>query len=150
MRVWRLVRVRHAIAAFSGEGAARFGGRWNSRGIRMVYASGSLSLAALETLVHLNPLMPLRYVAIPVDFDVDQLEVLPEAALPKDWAARPPGFATQRLGDAWISRFSAVVWAVPSVIVPGERNYLLNPRHPEFSRLRIGTPESFAFDPRLR
>ena len=137
------------MTAFSGEGAARFGGRWNSRGVRLIYTSGSLSLAALETLVHLNPQLPLRYLAIPVEFEADQLELLPESALPADWAARPPGFSTQRLGDAWIARSERAVWAVPSVIVPGERNYLLNPRHREFSKLRIGNPEPFVFDPRL-
>lgn len=137
------------MTAFSGEGAARFGGRWNSRGVRMIYTSGSLSLAALETLVHLNPQLPLRYVAIPVEFETDQLEVLPASALPADWASRPPGFSTQRLGDAWIARSERVVWEVPSVIVPGERNYLLNPRHLEFSKLRIGSAQPFTFDSRL-
>ena len=149
MRVWRLARERHAATAFSGEGAARFGGRWNSRGVRMIYTSGSLSLAALETLVHLNPQLPLRYVAIPVEFEPDQLEVIPASALPADWASRPPGFSTQRLGDAWIARSDRVVLEVPSVIVPGERNYILNPRHREFSKLRIGSAEPFAFDSRL-
>jgi len=69
MRAWRIVRQDHGSAAFDGEGAWRFGGRWNSRGTRTVYTSATLSLAALETLVHLNPPVAFKYVAVPVDFD---------------------------------------------------------------------------------
>jgi RES domain-containing protein len=149
MRAWRLVRERHAASAFSGEGAARVGGRWNSHGVRVVYASESVSLAALETLVHLNPPMPLSYVLIPFEFEPEWMDVLAESDLPAGWRAHPPMRASQQVGDAWVARAQSLVLSVPSVIVPGERNYLLNPRHPEISRIRVGRSEPFGFDPRL-
>jgi hypothetical protein len=74
---WRIVKERHATTAFSGDGAAQAGGRWNSRGIRVVYASGSLALAALETLVHLNPPVPFRFVTFRIEFDPGLVETLP-------------------------------------------------------------------------
>ena len=76
-RAWRIVREDHGYTAFDGEGAWRFGGRWNSRGTRTVYTSATLSLAALETLVHLNPPVAFKYVAIPIEFDEGKRAVNP-------------------------------------------------------------------------
>lgn len=67
--VWRIVREKYAATAFDGEGAYRYGGRWNSQGRRVVYTSATLSLAALEMLVHLQPPVVFRFAAIPVEFD---------------------------------------------------------------------------------
>ncbi|MFM7805220.1 MAG: RES family NAD+ phosphorylase, partial [Verrucomicrobiota bacterium] len=80
-RAWRIVREDHGYAAFDGEGAWRFGGRWNSRGTQVVYTSGTRSLAALETLVHLNPPVAFQYVAIPVEFDEALLETFANQAV---------------------------------------------------------------------
>jgi RES domain-containing protein len=148
-RAWRIVREKQARSAMDGEGARLFGGRWNSRGTRMVYASASLSLAALETLVHLNPPTFLRYVALPIDFKEGLLEVLKLSDLPSDWTRRPPSPSTQVIGDHWVMEARSAVLEVPSVIIPGERNYLLNLAHPDFPRIRVGSPTPFAFDPRL-
>ena len=148
-RAWRIVRQRYAATAFSGEGAAKTGGRWNSRGVPVVYASSTLALAALENLVHLNPLVLFRYVAVSVQFDDALVERVPLAQLPPDWRESPPPPAAQQLGDAWAREARSAVLALPSVIVVQETNYLLNPRHPDFTRLRFGTPEPFSFDSRL-
>ena len=146
---WRLVKEKYAGIAFSGEGAAKSGGRWNSRGQAAVYASGTLSLAALETLVHLFPPVSIRYVAIRIEFDSALVEKLNLKTLPPDWRAEPPAPSTQAIGDAWISEKRSAVLEMPSIIIPSESNYLLNPLHPQFGRISIGKPETFAFDPRL-
>ena len=146
---WRIVKAKHAATAFSGEGAAKTGGRWNSRGVPVVYASSTKSLAALETLVHLNPPMPFKYVAFRLQFDGALIEKVPLNRLPADWRVEPPPPSTKAIGDAWLREVRPAVLALPSVIVPGELNYLLNPAHPAFKRISIGKPERFAFDPRL-
>ena len=148
-RAWRIVKERHSSNAFDGEGARLYGGRWNSRGNRMVYASATLSLAALESLVHLVPPISFRFVAFRLEFDEALVETLPLSALPSDWTEEPPSRATQDLGDRWIRESRSVVLEVPSVLIPGESNYLINPGHPEFRSLGIGPAEAFPFNPRL-
>jgi RES domain-containing protein len=148
-RAWRIVREDHGSAAFDGEGAWRFGGRWNSRGTQVVYTSGTRSLAALETLVHLNPPVAFKYVAIPVEFDEALLETFATSDLPADWNEEPPPPSTAEIGDRWVNESRSPVLELPSVIIPAEPNYLLNPAHSEFKRIRIGKPVRFSFDPRL-
>lgn len=136
--------------AFSGEGARRFGGRWNSPGVAVIYLSEHQSLAALEIFVHLQPLAPqTKYLAYFVEWADAQMEVLSAKKLPPEWRASPPGPATMELGDQWVRAARSVVLAVPSAILPGERNFLLNPIHPDFGKLRRHRPVDFAFDDRL-
>lgn len=149
---WRLVTPRHGgrREAFSGEGARLFGGRWNSPGIPVVYSSSSLSLAALETLVHADRRRFSReYVAFKLYLPEELTLELRERDLPKDWRARVVSAGARQLGDAWAETRASVVLSVPSVIVPVERNFLLNPLHPEFSRLVIDPSQAFRFDARL-
>ena len=148
-RVWRIVREDHRSAAFDGEGAWLFGGRWNSRGTRMVYTSITLSLAALETLVHLNPPVAFKYVAIPIEFDEALVETVAAMDLPADWNEEPPPPSTAEIGDRWVRESRSAVLKLPSVIISAELNYLLNPGHSDFKRIRIGKPMPFSFDPRL-
>ena len=103
-QAFRIVREAHAATAFTGEGAALTGGRWNSPGVRVVYTSASASLAALETLVHLNPAMRFKYVIFSIEFDERLVEKLPPASLPAGWRDEPPPPATKRLGDAWVKQ----------------------------------------------
>ena len=146
---WRIIREKHAAGAFSGEGARRFGGRWNSRGISVVYTSSTKSLAALEILVHLNPPVSFRYVAVRIKFNDALIETIRSTTLPADWAAEPPSPSSQVIGDAWVQAGSSAVLAVPSAIVSDESNYLLNPAHPDFNKIMVSAPELFAFDRRL-
>lgn len=148
-RAWRIVREDHCYTAFDGEGAWRFGGRWNSRGTRTVYTSATLSLAALETLVHLNPPVAFKYVAIPIEFDEALVETFATSDLPADWNEEPPPPSTAEIGDRWVKESRSAVLELPSVIIPAEPNYLLNPAHSDFKRIRIGKPAPFSFDPRL-
>jgi RES domain-containing protein len=147
-----LVKTEYARTAFDGEGAFRFGGRWNSRGSRIVYASGSLSLAMLELLVHIDPAAPLpKLSAIPVD--------LPDAAVNAEKFSRLNSISgglpwnlsqTRAWGDAWIAAGTSAALVVPSALVPNESNYLLNPAHPDFFKLQIGEPQVCTPDKRLR
>jgi RES domain-containing protein len=145
---WRIVKEKHAATAFSGAGAAKTGGRWNSRGVPVVYTSSTKSLAALESLVHLNPPVRFKYVAIRIKFDNALVETVPPKALPPDWRVEPPPPSSKRMGDAWVLQGRSAVFALPSVIVSGEPDFLLNPAHPDFKRISIGKPEKFTFDPR--
>ena len=149
VRAWRIVRERHADSAFSGEGAFRVGGRWNSRGTRVVYSSASQALAVLESLVHLNPPVVFRYVSFAIEFDEELVMEVGADLLPANWREQPVPPSTRALGDAWIRSKKSAVLAVPSVVVPGEANYLLNPLHPEFGQVVIHEPVPYAFDSRL-
>ncbi|MDZ4287472.1 MAG: RES family NAD+ phosphorylase [Prosthecobacter sp.] len=146
---WRIVKAKYAATAFTGEGASRTGGRWNSRGVWMVYTSASKSLAALETLVHLNPPVLFNYVTIRLEFDDALVEKVPQADLPKGWTEQPAPPSTKEIGDAWVKERRSAVLQIASVIVPDESNYLLNSAHADFRKIVIGKPEPFAFDPRL-
>ncbi len=150
MRVWRLCRRAHA--AFDGEGARLAGGRWNRRGTPVVYVSQSLSLAALELLVHADAaLLPDDLVAIPAEIpDALSIETLDAADLPRDWRRYPAPESLAERGTAWARAARSPALSVPSAVVPSERNFLLNPAHPDFGKIRIGKPERFALDGRLR
>lgn len=147
---WRIVKERHAAAAFDGEGARRFGGRWNSPGTAVVYVAETRALALLEVLVGLRSTRVLgTYVLIPVRFDDELVEEVAREGLPEGWRRSPPGPETRRAGDAWVAEARSAVLRVPSAVVPDESNFLLNPAHPDFGRIEIGEPEAFAVDPRL-
>lgn len=150
LSAWRLVKRRFAKQAFDGEGARRFGGRWNSPGTRVVYCSESLSLAALELLVNIESSDALgAYTAIPITFPDAIVRDLDVARLPRHWRDYPPPVELQALGDAWLASLETAVLRVPSVVVEQEHNVLVNPGHPDFSRITIGPAQPFAFDPRL-
>jgi RES domain-containing protein len=150
--VYRICKTRHAASAFDGEGAFRFGGRWNTRGTRLIYTAGSLALAALEMLVHLDD----DELLLAYSFVVAQVPpalILPVKAfrpLPKNWSASPAPTALQRIGGEWVSAGASAVLEVPTSIVPLEHNYLLNPAHPDFAQIRLEKPRRFVFDERLR
>ena len=146
---WRLTKGRHLATAWDGEGAKRAGGRWNSVGTAVVYASATLSLALVETLVHLPGGVLPAYAAQPVEFDEALLAVLGDPDLPADWRTDPPPASTRAIGDGWVRSGRSAVLRVPSVVVPVEFNYVFNPRHPDFARVRFGVPIAFPFDPRL-
>ena len=147
---WRIVKAARVADAFSGEGAHRAGGRWNHPGTAMVYTAGSLALAALEVLVHLDgPQLLQSYVQIPVEFSGSLCRSLDLDSLPDNWSDNPAPDWTRSAGAEWVSSHESVVLAVPSAVVPDEFVYLLNPRHNEFSALRKGEPASFHFVPRL-
>jgi RES domain-containing protein len=149
VRVWRIASAAHA--ALDGEGARLYGSRWTPRGIPAVFISATLSLAALERFVHTDPdLEPLDLVAIPVDIgDNISIESVHLEELPPDWRSFPAPPALGVIGEQWSRASRAAILSVPSVVIPHERNFVLNPTHREFVRISIGRPEPFSFDPRM-
>ena len=148
---WRIVKQKKPPRkAFDGEGARLHGGRWNSPGTSMVYTAGSQSLAALEMLVHLDAadLMG-KYVFFEVTMDESMIRALVEADLPRNWRSDPSPSKLRRMGDAWAASAVSVALCVPSVVIPEEQNFLLNPKHPDFSKLHIGKAVPFRYDARL-
>jgi RES domain-containing protein len=150
MKFWRICRRRYVAEAANGEGARLFGGRWNSRGVRMVYASTSLSLAAVETFVNLEPnLRPKDLVSIEGEIsEVFQVESLDLKTLPARWY-QTRDESLRPFGDDWIAAGRTVALLVPSAAIRGEWNVLLNPAHPEFSKITFYRPEPFKFDARM-
>jgi RES domain-containing protein len=147
---WRIVKEKHAKSAFSGEGARIFEGRWNSAGVRMVYCSEHLSLAALEILVHTQPVtIRDKFRVFRVSWDEAIMSAVDLRKLPKAWNAQPPGLISKNIGDEWVRSGRSAVLVVPSVIVPLEKTFLLNPKHREFGKIKIKDVGSFYLDPRL-
>jgi RES domain-containing protein len=150
LTAWRIYKKRFAKTAFTGEGARRFGGRWNSPGHAIIYLAQSRALAALEMLVHLELADALKhYQVCPVLFSDSLLEEIAPSLLPANWKKDPPPVKLRALGDQWLETKRSAVLRVPSAIVAAEHNYLLNPAHPDFSKVRIGKAEWFKFDRRL-
>ena len=148
---FRLVKARYADQAFDGEGAKLSGGRWNSKGVAVVYAADSIALAALELLIHLQSHEILNsYRLYRIEIGNADLLSLDARDLPKDWRADPPPSSTAHVGDGWVSSNDSLALAVPSVVIPSQQNILINPAHSRFHRaLQTVRPESFVFDPRL-
>lgn len=148
--IWRLEKKEDVPTAFAGEGARLVSGRWHHRGVPVVYASSTLSLAAFEKFVHVGlegmhiQLLSFR-VEIP-DVNIQKVEI---HDLPDDWRAEPASDSTRDIGTRWAREGHSPVLRVASVIIPVEWNYLLNPLHPDFGKIRINDPEPFSFDPRM-
>jgi RES domain-containing protein len=147
---WRIVKRKHVKNAFSGDGARLFGGRWNNPGVPLIYTATSQSLAALEILVHLDaPELLERYVMLGVGVEESLISDVDESRLPKNWRTNPAPPGARAIGDQWAAARGSAVLRVPSVIVPSERNLLLNPLQRDFSRLKIAESSPFRFDARL-
>ncbi len=151
MRVWRISRETRASDPLGGRGGLLVSGRWHTRGRRVVYTSSSLALAALEFLVHVAAdRLPTDLVRLEVDVPDDlAIERVEREALPPGWRRYPAPEELRRLGDEWLDRGKTAVLAVPSAVVPEERNYLLNPAHADASRFAVVSTGAFVYDPRL-
>jgi RES domain-containing protein len=150
IRAWRITPKRYEDTAFSGLGAEEYGGRFNSDGTALVYTSESLALATLELLVRANDRRRLQdRVCLPVSFPSPHVTVLNAEDLPERWNSRPYTPDSQHVGDAWVESETSLVLRVPSVVVPVENNYLINPHHPDAADLEIGDAIPLPLDPRL-
>jgi RES domain-containing protein len=149
-QVWRIVKEKYADSAFSGEGARRAGGRFNSPGRPVVYTSASLALAELEILVNLpTDRLLASYVAFRAHVPDAHMTTLDRAALPDHWRTNPAPQAVRALGDEWLQAKSALALRVPSAVVPRENNVLLNPEHPNFENVTVEGPLDPDLDDRL-
>lgn len=146
--VWKIIKEKYLATVLVGEGARMAGGRWNSPGVPLIYAASSLALAALEILAASSDiLIEDRYAAVPFAVPEELIVDLPE--LPSGWDAWPAPESTRAIGDYWVRQRASAVLRVPSVIIPLEPNYLINPRHDDFGRIDAGSPVPFRFDERL-
>jgi RES domain-containing protein len=154
--LWRIATEARDYGAndLSGKGAELTGGRWNRPGKPVVYAATSISLACLETVVHLNADgLPLnRYL---VQIEVTEAawaarDMLTVDTAPKGWDALPSGKASLDAGDAWLVSGRSALMLVPSVVVPEELNVLINPLHPQVKGLVARTVRRWTYDGRLR
>jgi RES domain-containing protein len=132
-----------------GEGAKLYGGRWNHKGTPMLYCASTLSLCALEVLAHSGAL-PQNMVSISAELPVVSSMALLQDKLPADWNAIVPPPSTKDIGTRWAISNGSLSITVPSSIVPDEDNVLINPLHPEFSRIKFSAPKLFIFDSRLK
>jgi RES domain-containing protein len=150
-RVYRLLRAPYSKKPFDGEGAYRFGGRWSSPGVRLAYSAEHLSLAMVEYFVHIDPDDPpkdLVVAAADIPNSVSRRTIAAKN-LPVNWRATPAPPELAAMGDAFALDCFAAVLIVPSALAPAESNWLINPRHPHFARIRIHLPEPFQYDPRF-
>ncbi len=151
IHAWRIIKAKHKNKAFSGEGSLYASGRWHNQIVPMVYCSDSLALAALETFVHIGENgKQIKFVSFEIHIppslilDVENIDTLP-----KRWRKEPPGAITKKIGSQWIQSSTSAVLSVPSCIIPTERNYLLNPHHPDFDKVLKKEPVHISFDARM-
>lgn len=137
--------------AFSGCGAKTFGGRWNNKGIPVVYAAGSQSLAILEVVVHVESESMLKNFSLfEVSFDESLVTALPMDQWPDDWRNDPAPSACGDIGDLWVQNQDSLILQVPSSIVSDTPNFLINPNHPDLHKLKIDGPFPYPIDPRIK
>jgi RES domain-containing protein len=152
MLLYRISKSKYALD-LSGEGARRAGGRWNYKGIPVVYTADSTALATLETLVHFSlNLIPKNLAIATIDLP-DELPIttIDLADLPDNWATYPAPVELAQIGNDWVQKQETVAFCVPSSIIPNSegRNYILNPAHPDFVKVRIIRIDDYRFDNRL-
>jgi len=149
MQVWRLFSARYRDSAFTGVGGLYAARRWNHLGTPMVYTATSRALAALEFFVNLEANeapddLLMAEAAVPDEL----IETLDLKQLPRNWRS----LDNQRcrdIGSKWAASLRSLALKVPSVVVDGDWNVLLNPKHPEFAKVKTGAAKAFRFDERL-
>jgi RES domain-containing protein len=152
MMLYRIVMRRYLASTWTGYGAEIYGGRWNHKGYAAIYLANSVSLAMLETLVHIHDSATLsEFELFQIEIDDSSIMLLQPQDWPSDWRSAPAPVATMDVGTEWLKSESSVGLLVPSTLVPSENNMLINPYHKDFQAcLNSVKPLSFAFDPRLR
>jgi RES domain-containing protein len=151
IRVYRILRKPYSKLPFDGEGAYRFGGRWSSPGTGIAYAAEHLSLAMIEYFVHIEIRRPPRDLVVATADIPDGVSrrALTSERLPKNWrrVPAPPNLAT--IGDSFASERTTAILIVPSALVPSEFNWLINPLHADFAKIRIQAVQPFEYDARF-
>ncbi|MVN23478.1 RES family NAD+ phosphorylase [Mucilaginibacter arboris] len=150
MKLFRLAKSKYS-RDLSGRGAEKAGGRWNSKGTPILYTAQSIALATTEIAVHVPlGILPKGYVAITYELpeQVTILELKPDE-WPADFKSIPHSHSTQVIGDEFIAHKKALILKVPSVVVQGDFNYLINPNHPDLEKVVIIAAEPYEFDERL-
>lgn len=147
MIVYRLSKKIYANDV-SGKGAEIAGGRWNSKGVAMLYTGQSIALCVAEIAVHIPlGILPVDYCLVHIEIPEDS--IVEVKRMPSNWNVFPHPDDTQKLGDKFIADQKKLVLKVPSAAVQGEFNFLINPRHPDFGKVKVKKVEKFSFDERL-
>ena len=147
------MREKRLSEAFTGEGARIGGGRWNYPGTSIVYLSETLSLAVLELFIHFTRKdialsASLRAIPVEIPDSIKMLEISVKD-LKSDWRTSPPPDSTRSIGTEWVKKGASAILRVPSVIIPEEYNFAINPKHADFSKIMTGKPQRFALDGRM-
>jgi RES domain-containing protein len=150
MIVYRLSKEKFNLD-LSGKGAELYGGRWNSKGVAMLYTSQSRALAFAEVAIHIPVgIVPKDYFLVSINIpDTASILKLSDTEMPADWRSNPHSNNTQKIGDQFITESKFLVLQVPSAIVPGDFNFLINPNHPQSKKVVIVNVEPFEFDSRF-
>ena len=149
--VYRILRKPYSKNPLEGEGTYRFGGRWSSVGTRLAYTAEHLSLAMIEYFIHTDsndPPKDLVLASAEIPDSVSRVSV-PGRQLPATWRQTPAPPDLARIGDRFAHNLAAAILIVPSALAPAESNWLINPQHPDFSRIRVPKLEQFYYDPRF-
>ena len=150
-RVYRILRRPYSKRPLDGEGAYRFGGRWSSAGTRLAYTSEHLSLAIIEYFVHIDaddPPNDLVVVTAEVPDGVSRAALSPKQ-LPSNWRGTPAPPELAAIGDGFVRDRRRAVLIVPSALAPAESNWLINPQHTDFPKIRVHPAKGFRYDPRF-
>ncbi len=149
MIVYRLSRSKYA-RDLSGKGAEISGGRWNSKGTPLIYTGQNIALCMAEVAVHMPlGLVPKDYELITIEIPDDEILEFKKQELPPDWRMSLSMYDTQQIGNNFVINSIKMVLKVPSIIVQGEFNYLINPLHKNIKKVKIKKTAPFIFDPRL-
>ncbi|MBS1647649.1 MAG: RES family NAD+ phosphorylase [Bacteroidetes bacterium] len=150
MKVFRLFRAKHKNP-LSASGASIKGARWNSIGIELLYTAGNRSLAMAEVAVHLTlATLPIDYmmavIYIPDDIAIQEVDI---SKLPPNWRNFPHTASTQKWGDDFVKKSKYCVLKIPSAVTKGDYNYLINPKHKDFAKIKVLETDKFPFDNRI-
>ena len=148
MKVFRISKCNF-IDDLAGTGAALYGGRWNSKGIYILYTAATASLALLETIVHTSTFPKQDFCMLEIDIPDNKVLELKEKQLPADWRKFPSPSALKKIGDTFCRNREYLVLKIPSVILPEEYNYLINPEHPDFKKIKVIKKNKIIIDERL-
>jgi RES domain-containing protein len=149
--VYRITRRPYSRRPFDGEGAYRYGGRWSGAGTRLAYCSQHVSLAMIEYLIHIDvdhPPKDLVLASAEIPEGVSR-DFVPLALLPKDWRRTPAPPVLSAIGERFVQEGRAAILIVPSVLAPMESNWLINPKHPDFAKIKVRKAKLFYYDPRF-
>lgn len=147
---YRVVKPKFASTAFDGEGAKLYGGRWNYKGTKIVYTSASPSLAAIESFIHMGVSSKfIQHIIIEIEIPSEIIEVYDISKLPETWKINPINAICQEIGTDWATKQGSAVLALPSAVIDMEINYLINPLHADFSRIKEIRRQDFTYDERM-
>ena len=148
MKVYRISK-NQFIHDLSGYGAAHYPGRWNSKGVFVLYTAATASLALLESVVHMDKLLRNGYSLATILLPDDKIQTILIEDLPQGWDTFPPPEKLKSLGDQFVRTSAFLALKIPSSIMPEDHNFLINPQHAAFNQVKIDNVRELRIDSRL-